>query len=200
MVGHRNAGAICASRTRCISRSHRTRLQAATCIAVEFVAITRTQARSRAKELVSQGQLAQSPVQGFVDDLVEESRRRSDSIVEVVRQEIGRQVKTLGIATKEDLARLEAKLARVFSGGTSTPRPTTTTVAKKASPAKKTAAKKTAAKKTAAKKTVAKKTGAKKTVVKKPAAKKTAVKKTGAKKAAAKKTTAKQTAPAARVS
>ena len=162
---------------------------------VEFVAITRTQARSRAKELVSQGQLAQSQVQGFVDDLVEESRRRSDSIVEVVRQEIGRQVKTLGIATKEDLARLEAKLARVFSGGTSTPRSTTTTAAKKASPAKKTVAKKTGAKKT-----VVKKPAAKKTAVKKTAVKKTAVKKTGAKKAAAKKTTAKQTAPAARVS
>ena len=157
---------------------------------VEFVAITQTQARSRAKELVSQGQLAQSQVQGFVDDLVEESRRRSDSIVEVVRQEIGRQVKTLGIATKEDLARLEAKLARVFSGGTSTPRPTKATAAKKASPAKKSTAKKSTAKKSPAKKSTAKKT----------VAKKTAVKKTAAKKTAAKKTTAKQTAPAARVS
>ncbi len=166
---------------------------------VEFVAITQTQARTRAKELVSQGQLAQSQVQGFVDDLVEESRRRSDSIVEVVRQEIGRQVKTLGIATKEDLARLEAKLARVFSGGTKV------TAAKQTAPAKKTAVKKTPAKKAvvkkaAAKKTAAKKTPAKKTVAKKTVVKKAAVKKTVAKKTAAKKTTAKQTAPAARVS
>ena len=149
---------------------------------VEFVAITQTQARSRAKELVSQGHLAQSQVQGFVDDLVEESRRRSDSIVEVVRQEIGRQVKTLGIATREDLARLEAKLSRVTSGGTSATRLTT------------------AAKKSPAKKSPAKKTGAKKAATKKTAAKKSAVKKTGAKKASAKKTTAKQTAPAARAS
>ena len=150
---------------------------------VEFVAITQTQARSRAKELVSQGHLAQSQVQGFVDDLVEESRRRSDSIVDVVRQEIGRQVKTLGIATREDLARLEAKLSRVTSGGTSTTRPTKAT-----------------AKKSPAKKTVAKKTAVKKTGAKKSAVKKTAVKKTVTKKAPAKKTTAKQTAPAARVS
>ena len=145
---------------------------------VEFVAITQSQARSRAKELVSQGHLAQSQVQGFVDDLVDESRRRSDSIVEVVRQEIGRQVKTLGIATREDLARLEVKLSRITS---STPRPA----------AKKTAAKKTTTvKKTTAKKSAAKKTAAKKPVAKKPAAKKTT----------AKKTTAKQTAPAARAS
>jgi polyhydroxyalkanoate synthesis regulator phasin len=78
----------------------------------EFVAMTRAQARRRAKELVGQGQLAQEQVQGFVDDLVEESRRRTDLALEVLRKEIQRQVKTLGIATKEDLARLEARIAK----------------------------------------------------------------------------------------
>ncbi len=79
---------------------------------VEFVAMTRTQARKRAKELVGTGQLAQEQVQGFVDDLVDESRKRTDVLLEVVRKEIQRQVKTLGIATKDDLARLERKLAK----------------------------------------------------------------------------------------
>ncbi len=181
---------------------------------VEFVAMTQTEARTRAKELVSQGHLAQSQVQGFVDDLVDESRRRSDSIVDVVRQEIGRQVKTLGIATREDLARLEAKLSRITFGGSSTPRAATTaTPAKKSATkraAKKTAAKKSPAKKAAAKQTVAKKstatstgvkkTAAKKTAAKKSPAKKSPAKKSPAKKSPAKKTTAKQTAPAARAS
>ena len=103
---------------------------------VEFVAITRSQARDRAKELVSQGQLAQEQVQSFVDDLVDDSRRRTDTMMDLIRQEIGRQVKTLGIATKDDLARLEARIVS------------------KSAPAK-TTAKKTAAKKPAAKKTVA---------------------------------------------
>jgi polyhydroxyalkanoate synthesis regulator phasin len=76
----------------------------------EFVAMTRAQARARAKELVGTGQLAQGQVQGFVDDLVEQSRRRTDAMLEVVRKEIQRQVKTLGIATKDDLAKLETKL------------------------------------------------------------------------------------------
>ncbi len=108
----------------------------------EFVALTRAQARDRAAELVGQGQLAQSQVQAFVDDLVDESRRRTDSMMDVVRNEIGRQVKTLGIATKDDLAKLEAKL----------------TAAAKKTPTKKPAAKKPAAKKkTAAKKPAAKK-------------------------------------------
>ena len=78
----------------------------------EFVAMTRAQARKRAKELVGTGQLAQEQVQGFVDDLVDESRKRTDVLLDVVRKEIQRQVKTLGIATKDDLARLETKIAK----------------------------------------------------------------------------------------
>jgi polyhydroxyalkanoate synthesis regulator phasin len=79
---------------------------------VEFVAMTRAQARKRAKELVGTGQLAQEQVQQFVDDLVDESRRRTDVLMDVVRKEIQRQVKTLGIATKDDLARLETKMSK----------------------------------------------------------------------------------------
>jgi polyhydroxyalkanoate synthesis regulator phasin len=127
---------------------------------VEFVAVTRTQARGRAKELVAQGQLAQNQVQEFVDDLVDESRRRTDSMMELVRQEIGRQVKTLGIATKDDLARLEAKLVSQASRASKPPG------------AKKTAAKKSASKKAAGKKTASRKTAAKKTARKKTTAKK----------------------------
>jgi polyhydroxyalkanoate synthesis regulator phasin len=78
----------------------------------EFVAVTRAQARRRANDLVSQGQLGKDQVQGFVDGLVDESRRRRDLLVDLVRQEIQRQVKVLGIATKDDLARLEARLAK----------------------------------------------------------------------------------------
>ena len=110
---------------------------------VEFVAMTRTQARQRAKELVGTGHLAQEQVQGFVDDLVDESRRRTDGLLEVVRKEIQRQVKTLGIATKDDLARLETRLAKQT---------------KQTKPAK--AAKKSAKK--AAKKSATKGSGAKK--------------------------------------
>ena len=124
---------------------------------VEFVAVTRTQARGRAKELVAQGQLAQNQVQEFVDDLVDESRRRTDSMMELVRQEIGRQVKTLGIATKDDLARLEAKLVSQASK----PAGAKKSAAKKSDGAKKSA-KKAAVKKNAGKKATAKKSAGKK--------------------------------------
>jgi len=120
---------------------------------VEFVAMTRAQARKRAKELVGTGQLAQEQVQGFVDDLVDESKRRTDVMMDVLRKEIQRQVKTLGIATKEDLARLESRLAK---GGAKSPaKAAAATKPSKSKP--KTGAKK-AAKKQAAKKQAAKKT------------------------------------------
>ena len=112
---------------------------------VEFVAMTRTQARKRAQELVSQGQLTQQQVQGFVDDLVDESRKRTDVLLDVVRKEIQRQVKTLGIATKDDLAKLETKLAKA---------PKTAKATKSGS--KKTGAKKSDKKTGAAKKTAKK--------------------------------------------
>ena len=128
----------------------------------EFVAMTRAQARSRAKELVNQGQLTQQQVQGFVDDLVEESRRRTDAMLEVVRKEIQKQVKTLGIATKEDLARLETKLNKQ----------TKSTKASTAGGSKKSASKST--KKASTKKASAKKSAKKKSAkasAKKPVAK-----------------------------
>lgn len=122
----------------------------------QFVALTRAQARARAAELVGQGQLAQEQVQGFVDDLVDESRRRTDEMLDVVRREIQRQVKTLGIATKDDLARLESRIAtkKTSTKKTSTKKKT----AKKQSAAKKAATKKAASKKSAGKKAATKKT------------------------------------------
>jgi len=84
----------------------------------EFVALSRKQARERAQELVAQGQLAQNQVQGFVDGLVEGSRRRTDVLMDGVRQEIQRQVQAVGIATKDDLVKLEAKLAKQTKAAT----------------------------------------------------------------------------------
>jgi polyhydroxyalkanoate synthesis regulator phasin len=120
----------------------------------EFVAMTRAQARQRARVLVGTGQLAQEQVTGFVDELVDESKRRTDLMLELVRKEIQRQVKTLGIATKEDLARLESRLAKKSSGKASKPA--------KASPTKppKSAAVKKPAKKSATAKSAKAKSGA----------------------------------------
>jgi polyhydroxyalkanoate synthesis regulator phasin len=124
----------------------------------DFVELTRTQARGRAKVLVDQGVLAQSQVQSFVDGIVDESRRRRAAAVGLVRNEVARQVKSLGLVTRDDLAASERRLRRELSATKSKAKATKPAKATKAAKAAKPAAKKSAAKKTAAKKAGAKKT------------------------------------------
>ncbi len=112
---------------------------------VQFVAQTRAEARRRARDLVKQGNLAQEHLQSFVDGVMEQSRVRTDELAEVVRQEIQRQVKALGIATRGDLDRLEARIERKLAGG-----------------ARKTTATRKAPARGAARKPAAKKAGARK--------------------------------------
>ncbi len=84
---------------------------------MQFTALTRSEAQRRAQELVREGQLAQERVQTFVDDLVRTSRKRADALMDVVRREIQRQVEALGIATKVDLDRLEARVRKAEGAG-----------------------------------------------------------------------------------
>ena len=112
---------------------------------MQFTALTRAEAQRRAQQLVREGQLAQERVQTFVDDLVRTSRDRADALVEVVRREIQRQVEALGIATKDDLDRLEG---RVRKAEKSAPTKPATGATKKKTGARR-AAKKTPAKKKA---------------------------------------------------
>jgi polyhydroxyalkanoate synthesis regulator phasin len=116
---------------------------------MQFTEMRRSQARRIAQELLAQGQIARDQLASTVDDLLELSRRRSEELRRVVRQEVQRQLGSIGLATKDDLERVERRL----SGATAS-----TARARKAS-AKGPAKKKTAAKKAPAKKS----TGAKKT-------------------------------------
>ena len=134
-----------------------------------FVALTRGQAQASARDLVAQGLLAQNQVQSFVDGILEESRRRRDSALSTVRTEVSRQVKLLGLITKDDLAAAERRLRKEL-GVNSASRAST---AKKA-PVKKATAKKAPAKKAPAKKAPAKKATAKKALVKKAPVKRSA--------------------------
>jgi polyhydroxyalkanoate synthesis regulator phasin len=99
----------------------------------------RSQARQIVADLVAQGHLAQDRATAAVDDVVELSRRRRDELREFVQAEIRRQVSALGIATKDDLARLERKI-----GAAPAKSPRTATAAKR-TPPKKAAAKKASA-------------------------------------------------------
>lgn len=105
---------------------------------MSFTELRRSQARQIVSELVAQGQLAQDKASAAVDELLEFSRRRREDVREMVATEIQRQVRALGIATHDDLAKLERKLGASKA-----------TAAKKAPAKKAAAAKKTPATKAA---------------------------------------------------
>jgi polyhydroxyalkanoate synthesis regulator phasin len=107
---------------------------------MQFTEMRRSQAKRIAQELVSQGQIARDQVASTVDELVEMSRRRTDELSRIVRHEVQRQLGALGLATKEDLERVERRIAAVTAS------PAGARKAAKKAPAKKAPAKKAAAK------------------------------------------------------
>jgi polyhydroxyalkanoate synthesis regulator phasin len=80
--------------------------------ALQLGTLTRAQAQKMTKDLVREGQLAQERAQSYVDELVERSRKRTEGLVSLVRQEVKSQIASLGIATKEDIARLETRISQ----------------------------------------------------------------------------------------
>ena len=160
--------------------------------------VTRARAEEIVHELVDAGEVQRGQAQEWVDDVVERSRKASEDLMHLVRNEVSRQLTAMGI-DRDNLARQVADLVhqsaeagrRAKSGATSTAKSTVTSarttvkkVAAKA-PTKKSATKKPAAKTAPAKKAAAKKAPAKKAAAKKAPGTKAAA--TTTKKAPAKK-------------
>jgi polyhydroxyalkanoate synthesis regulator phasin len=150
-----------------------------------FTSLTQTRAEALVKDLVKAGELQADQARDTVADLLERSRKNSEKLLETVRTEVRQQITSLGIATQEDLDRIEERIASLL-GTAAAPVKKATAKSPVRKAAKKTAAKKTAAKKTAAKKAPARKAAAKKAPAKKaPAKKKAAARKAPANKAVA---------------
>jgi polyhydroxyalkanoate synthesis regulator phasin len=105
-------------------------------VGVTFTETTRKRAEEFVRDLVKAGELQQERAQKAVDDLVDRSRKNTEELVALVRNEIKSQVSTLGIATKDDIRRLEGRINQLAKA-----------------PGKKTAPRKATAKRPAAKKT-----------------------------------------------
>ena len=101
-----------------------------------FTQMTQSRAEAIVKDLVKAGEVQAQRGEELVNQLVERSRKNTDRLLEVVRKEVRDQIAGLGLATKDDIARLEKKMSAA--------------PAKKAASKKKTGAKKSAAKKKAA--------------------------------------------------
>lgn len=76
-----------------------------------FTQLTRARAEAIVKDLVRAGELQREQTQDRVEDLLERSRKNTDQLRDLVRKEIREQFAAIGLATKDDIARLERKLS-----------------------------------------------------------------------------------------
>jgi 4-nitrophenyl phosphatase len=137
-----------------------------------FTAVTQARAEALVKDLVKAGEVQADQAREAVTDLLERSRKNSEKLLETVRDEVKTQITNLGLASKADLDKMEARLATLVDTATAPVRKATAPVRTAA----KATAKATATKAPAVKKAT-KQAGAKKASTKKAPAKKTAAKK-----------------------
>lgn len=78
---------------------------------IAFTELTRARAEAIVKDLVKAGELPRKRAEDAIDDLVKQSRANTEALVELVQAQVREQLGALGIATKDDIARLEAKIA-----------------------------------------------------------------------------------------
>jgi polyhydroxyalkanoate synthesis regulator phasin len=80
-------------------------------IGASVLGMSRERAESIVKDLVASGEVARGQASKAADWLVERGRAGTEELAELVRREVRQQVAALGLATKDDLDRLEARLA-----------------------------------------------------------------------------------------
>ena len=82
-------------------------------IGASVLGMTRERAESIVRDLVASGEVAKGQATKAADWLVERGRTGSEEITELIRREIRQQVTALGLATMDDVARLEAEIAEL---------------------------------------------------------------------------------------
>jgi polyhydroxyalkanoate synthesis regulator phasin len=83
-----------------------------------FFGMTRERAEALVKDLVKAGEVQKGKAQKAIDEVLERSRKGAEELRDLVRREVADQVASLGLATKEDIARLEGKLSAMAGATT----------------------------------------------------------------------------------
>ena len=79
-----------------------------------FTALTQARAEALVKELVKAGEVQADQAREAVADLVDRSRRNSEKLLETVRREVKEQITGLGLVSKADLDKAEARLSSLL--------------------------------------------------------------------------------------
>jgi polyhydroxyalkanoate synthesis regulator phasin len=169
-----------------------------------FTAMTQARAEDLIRDLVRAGEVQAEQAQSVIDELLDRSRRNSERLIDAVRAEIRQQMASLGLATKNDVERLERRIAEV-SAARGTRKATTkkastrrSTKATRKAGGRASTAKKAPAKKATAKKAPAKKATARKATARKAPAKRAGGAKTGTRQSARKATTSSRSSSASK--
>jgi polyhydroxyalkanoate synthesis regulator phasin len=83
-----------------------------------FTAMTQARAEALVRELVRAGEVQADQAREAVGDLVDRSRKNSERLLETVRREVKEQITSLGLVSKSDLDKAEARLASLFDAAT----------------------------------------------------------------------------------
>jgi polyhydroxyalkanoate synthesis regulator phasin len=75
-----------------------------------FLDMSRERAEAVVKEWVEAGDLRKGKAQQAIDDVLARSRKVSEELRDLIRREIREQLGGMGVATADDIARLEAKI------------------------------------------------------------------------------------------
>ena len=75
-----------------------------------WFSVTQQKAEGILRELADSGETAMGQAQKAFERIVERGRQGSEELRDLVRSEIREQVAALGLATKDDISRLEAKI------------------------------------------------------------------------------------------
>jgi polyhydroxyalkanoate synthesis regulator phasin len=75
-----------------------------------FTEMTRTRAERLASRLAKQGELQSGQVGRFAEDLVRRTQRNRETMSRIVQREVKRQLSVLGIATRDEVARLQQRV------------------------------------------------------------------------------------------
>lgn len=111
-----------------------------------FLDMTRERAEALVKDLVKAGEVNKGKAQKLVDEVLERSRKSTEDLRDMIRRELTEQVSALGLATKDDIARVEARIEEMGRSGGAAPAgtagPASTPTATKGAPVKRSPSKK----------------------------------------------------------
>src|SRR3954467_7508795 len=85
-----------------------------------FTQMTRDRAEAIIKDLVKAGEIPRKRANENIEELLERSRKNTEALVALIQEQVKDQLGSLGIATKDAIARLEAKIGSGAGAGATT--------------------------------------------------------------------------------